>query len=352
MNGLSYQRLAHITSSVPHYRGNENRFPLGNRRQNRKYFLARKEGEDIVFDIVYGTAWKNHSCDKATYDALIAEHGDSARAHKYTNYDSKGVQIPDSYSYYWYETLPNILGTVRPDGTFQFTKDDWYHQGDRGFLSSFCTGYFTTESRRGGMLYKGSYYSENRKTLPIWRGMKVNIADMTAVEPYKVVIHHVNRKAAKELLGKYEHFFKVSEVMLKSMGMDMVAATAREVLDDVFQKEGAHTEWHKSSDLIAFAEERINDAPLDAFVLYALGYDIGRFNYWVRWAKDRVAGSTMLQGESVDVLFANTKRKMSKEIYKNNRDIFKEVEYEAGQAYPPCDWGVKIIVDGKEMEQL
>ena len=349
MNGLSYQRLAHITNTVPHYRGNKNRFPLGSRRENRKYFLVREEGNDIVFDIVYGTSWQSHDCDKATYEAKIAE---GHRGHSYPDYDAKGQVIPDSFRYYWYETPPNVLGTVRPDGTFQFTSDV-YGQGDRMFLSNFCTGWFTTESRRGGMVHKSSYNSSPRKLLPIWKGMKINIADMTSVEPYKVVIHHVNRKAAKELLAKYEHFFKVSEVMTKNMEMSMLSATAKEVLNDLYQKEDAYSDWHKGSELLAAAEERINSAPLDAFVLFALGYDIGRFNYTVRWLKQGTThGYGYGERESVEALFANTKRKLSKEIYKANRDIFKEVEYEAGQVYPNCDWGVKIIVNGQEMEQL
>lgn len=342
MIGLNYERLTRTMNVTPPYRGSKNRFPLMTRRQNNKYFLVRDEDGKPVFDIVYGKRWTTHTCDKDTYDQKIAE---GARAHGYPVYDNKGNPT-GAFEYYWYEVQPNILGTVRSDNTFEFNANV-YHQGERGFLSQFSHGWFTTDSRRGGMVYKEGWNNVSR-IVPIWKGMRIDVSAMIPTESYKTVVHHVDRKKGKQLLSGYERFFKVSEVMLKSLTMEMIVQTAREVVGEVFNDTEAHSRWHKSDEYLAAAKERMESAPLDAFVLYALGYDIGRFAYMMRWK----VTNFNYESESVEVLFASTKRKLSKELYKVNRDVFKEVEYEGGKPYPACDWGVKIIVDGKEMVQL
>ena len=136
MNGLSYQRLEKITTIEPHFRGNKDRFPLGQRRQNNKYFLVRDENGQKVFDIVYGTHWKRHELTKDDWTARGGEDGKGNYA--YTQYDNKG-QATGEKEYGRYEPAPNVMGTVRPDETFQFTKEI-YHQGDRCFLSQFKIG--------------------------------------------------------------------------------------------------------------------------------------------------------------------------------------------------------------------
>ena len=54
MQGLNYKRLDGISNSVSPYRGSLNRFPIGHRRQNTKYFLAGEENGERVFTIVHG----------------------------------------------------------------------------------------------------------------------------------------------------------------------------------------------------------------------------------------------------------------------------------------------------------
>ena len=341
MNGLSYQRLEKIMNEVPHFRGNVNRFPLGQRRQNNKYFLVRDEDGQKVFDIVYGNTWQRHDITKEEFD--LRGGGEVRGYASYDKYDKQGNKTGET-DYVWYETIPNVLGVVRPDGTFQFTKDS-YHQGDRGFLSQFSTGWFTTQSRHGGMLYR---QGRDAKFLPIWKDMKVNIGDMTPTTPYKVVIHHVDRKKAKAMLKGYEHFFKVSEVMVKSMTMEILVKTAQEIINEAFGEDG-HKTWHSNRNYLTLAHERVNDAPLDAFVFFALGHDFGRFTYMVRWNNLSYYGGQ----ETPESLFASLKRKLSRELYRDHPDVFKIVEREGdGKPYPACDWGTKIIVDGKEMVQL
>lgn len=335
MRGLNYQRLERITKEVPHYRGNVDRFPLLDRKSSQKYFLVVEEDGQKVFDVVYGGSWLRHVITKEEYD-LRAAKGDR-RCQKYEERDFNG-KLTGECEYVWYETVPNVLGTVRPDNTFEFNAKR-YGQGDRLFLSRLSPGWFTTKSRHGGMLYQSK-----EKFIPIWTGMTVNIDDMTPTEPFKVVIHHVNRKKAKTLLDTYEHFLKVSEVMHKNMTLEAFMDTTREVVDGVFGVRASYT-YIQPSRYLEEAMKHIHDAPLDAFIFFVLGYDVGRVSYMMRWK------GTYGYGASYESLHHNLKRRLSKELYLSNREVFNEVEYEGGLVYPACDWGTKIIVNGKEMEQ-
>lgn len=342
MIGLSYSRLERIEINVPHYRGNKNRFPLANRRENTKYFLVREEDGQRVFDIVYGQRFQSFDLTKEEYETLEAQG--CKDIHKYAHYDDKGNKVPDSFDYRRYEKKPNIVGTVRPDNTFEFNQKN-YHQGERGFLSQFSRGWFATDSRRGGLVYReggrsGAFH-------PIYKGMRIDTETMKPSVPYEVFTYHVDRKKSKALLAKYEHFYKVSEVMLKNMTMSMVLDTAKEIVDEIFKNEGG-TQRYRSDDIyFNKAEELIDDAPLDAFLLYCIALGVGRVAYQMRWTNTTGLNET----NAHDELFVILKRRLSKEIYKAHRDIFKEVQHTAGERFPSCDWGVKIIVNGQEMEQ-
>jgi len=50
-------------------------------------------------------------------------------------------------------------------------------------------------------------------------------------------------------------------------------------------------------------------------------------------------------------IFMATKRKIAREVYKENPDILKEVSCGSGKRYPACDWGVKLMVNGQQVEQ-
>ena len=319
MKHLSYSRLQAITNSVPHFRGNQNRFPLGNRRENRKYFLVREENGQKVFDIVYGQRWtRNERLELGNPGAFTA--------------------------------LPNIMGTVRPDNSFEFTADS-YGQGDNRFFSNMCIqGCFASDSRRGGMVYY-ERYDGGGQFHPIYKGMRVDTTTMQALAPYEVVMRHVDRKKSKDVIQKYERFFKVSEVMLKNMTMGMVLDVVRDM-----EAVGTSSGWavgggggvwlrKQPEDYVAEAERLIDEAPLDAFVLYCVGLNVGRLAYQMRW------GSRDEQDNAHEKLFMSLKRKLTKEIYRSYASIFKYVTYEQGKKYPTSDWGVKIIVDCEEMEQ-
>ena len=328
MIGLSYNRLLSMALSVPPYRGTTNRYPIGNRKQNNKYFFKRDDNGKNVFDVVYG--------DKYTLIPISLAEFREGKARG----ESGLHQFPNTERPYGrYVRAPNIVGTVRRDNTFEFTKDSYY-KGEQMFLSSYTSGWFTTDSRRGGLIY-----SEGGKIHPIWKGMRVDSDTVTPTTPYQVSVYHVDRKKTKGLLSKYEHFFKVSEVMLKSIDANTFMTTVGEIVDEIFG-EGASNNHHNNAAYLAEAVKRVDSAPLDAFILYALGYDVGRLEYLMRYQTNYSA-----QLVAMESLFMNLKRKMSKELYKENKEVFKIVPCEAGTRYPASDWGTIVTVNGQQVEQ-
>lgn len=326
MSMMTYDHLERVSRSQPPYRGTTNRFPLYTRRENTKYFFVREENGQRVFDIVYGQFWDRVEATKEEFDNPAAER-----------------VFQDGGDYWKYVARPNIMGTVRPGsderGEFQFNARS-YGQGDRHFLNGLFPGWFATDSRRGGMVYKFRHLNVFH---PVYAGMKVHAGSMTPIEPHEVVIHHVDRKKSIQMMKEYDHFFGVSEVMLKSLTMDMVVRLAAQLMEEV---RTFHDKvlWHE-------AKDRINTAPLDAFVLYCMAHNMGGILYqvklqnrrnWLGGKGDRIA---------YDELFTSVKRKIVRDIYKENPDVFKEVRYGCGEMYPSSDWDVRVFVNGLEMVQ-
>ena len=355
MKALNYKRLLDITNTVPSYRGNVNRFPIGERRQNNKYFLRRDEDGHTVFDIVYGETWHSTEIDRLEYIRLKLEHRKFRKAtgteraqtyvmkwRKYSDVGGVWTQGKDC-EYHRRDRGHNTVGTVRPDNSFEFTKSR-YWQGDRCFLTQHSAGYFSTDSRRGGMVYAIDMLDDNAVFHAIWKGMRVNCDTMEAITPYEVVIHHVDRKSGKGVLSKYEHMFKVSEVMLKAMDLGSINNTCIEIVDGIFG-EGGHKK-SVSVGLLEHAEKFINDAPLDALLLFTLAHDVRHVGYRMRYGMNNHSDDTP------ENIFMATKRKIAREVYKENPDILKEVPCAGGKRYPACDWGVKIMVNGQQVEQI
>ena len=356
MKALNYKRLLEITNTVPSFRGNVNRFPIGERRQNNKYFLRRDEDGYTVFDIVYGETWNSTEIDRHEYIRLKLEHRKFRKTmgvirnntyvmkwNKYADVDGKWTSLKEC-EYHRRDRGHNIVGTVRPDNSFEFTKSR-YWQGDRCFLSQHSAGWFSTDSRRGGMIFSEGYKEIDAVFHPIWKGLRVNCDTMEAVTPYEVFINHVDRKAAKGLLSKYEHMFKVSEVMLKAMDLNSINSTCMDIVDGILGV-GEHKK-NVSAGLLEHAEKLIEDAPLDAMLLFTLAYDVRHVGYRMRYGMS----TTNHTDDTPENIFMATKRKIAREIYKQNPDILKEVSCGSGKRYPACDWGVEVMVNGQQVEQ-
>ena len=337
MKAINYKRLDSISNSVSPYRGSLNRFPIGNRRQNNKYFLVGEEGGERVFNIVHGQHWKSVQLTKQEHEALAKEG--SPRLNKYQDGDG-------TWSYYKYEVLPNILGVVRPDNTFEFTGSS-YGQGDRGVMSSWSYGWFSTESRRGGMIWS-SRTNAGTRIMPIYHGMRIDCETMQPIKPITVIGRKVDRKVGKDLLVGYVDFYTTTEVMTKAMNYDVFVRTMVEVVNEHIGVIDSNTNW---SVFTGKADTLVNSAPLDAAMLYIYAWDVGNMRWNLRRFTDTQYSGFSAHEDTPHDMFLNLKRKLNKEIYKQNEQVFKKVEYTNQEMYPPSEWGYTIMVDGVEVKQ-
>ena len=336
MKALTWDRLTEISVSQKPYRGTTNRFPIGDRRHNHKDFLKEERNGEQVYVVRYGYGWE---CIEHTKEEYLANQG---TIHERTN---GGVTVYESY-----KTIPRELGIVRSDNTFEFTNNN-YGQGDNQIMSSWSRGYFFRSSRHGGMVYREG---SNNLFHPIFKGMRIDCDTMMPHKDseYQVTGKRVSRKDAKDFLKRYEDFYKINEVMLKAMDWKGYMET----MSDVLKPLGITTEsWSLMNDekdkLIKFADENLNTAPLDAGIAFALAYEVQ--NLYSRYRAFNGDGSSYYSREvELDVVFANMKRKLNKELYKRNPSVMKLTEYVPNQPYPPSEWGVDITVNGVEVEQL
>ena len=338
MQGLNYTRLNSISNSVSPYRGSVNRFPIASRRHNTKYFLVREEDGQRVFDIVHGQRWKHVTLTKAEHDSLAKQGSTKLRSYQHGD---------GTWEYYTYEVSPNILGVVRPDNTFEFTGTS-YGQGDRGILSTYGHGELSTNSRMGGMIWTGRLHGNGeRGAYPIYQGMRVNCESMQPIKPITVVGKKVDRKVGKDLLAGYASFYATTEVMTKAMDYEVFVRTMGDVMNDHMDGDIAqdHTVYS------AKAEALIHTAPLDAAMLYMMGWDIGGMRWNLRRFLDTNFSRYSSNEDTPHTMFLNLKRRLNKEIYKAHEKVFKKVEYVNGEMYPPSEWGYTVMVDGVEVKQ-
>jgi hypothetical protein len=257
-------------------------------------------------------------------------------------------QDDPSMRYTSHPRSPRVLGIVRSDNTFEFTANG-YGQGDNMMLTSWSYGYFMRSSRHGGMIYK---QRGNDVFHPIFKGMRINCETMQPHKDseYQVIGRRVDRREAKEYLKGYEDFYKINETMLKAMDYKVFLETAI----DVAKSNGVGFDnWCLSSGecekLEKFALDNMETAPLDSCVAFALIYEI---NNMYRRAKHVVNGSSYhLVDLELPVTFSNIKRRLNKELYRKNPTVMKPIEYTMGEYYPPSEWGIDILVNGKEVEQ-
>jgi hypothetical protein len=339
MKALTWDRLTDIKNTVKPYRGTTNRFPVGDRRHNHKDFIAEERNGEQVYVIRYGYGWECKD-DHTKEEWLVNQNTNQPNIHERT---TNGVTTYESY-----RTIPRELGIVRSDNTFEFTHYN-YGQGDNIMLSNWSRGYFCRSSRHGGMIYRA-----NDIFHPIFKGMRVNCETMMPHKDsqYQVTGKRVSRKDAKEFLSRYTDFYQVNEVMLKTMEWKGYMETAVDVMKSLdLTTENWSLMQDEKDKLIKFADENLNTCPLDAGIAFALAYDVMNTYSRVR-AFSGVSNSYYTQAVELDILFANMKRKLNKELYKRNPSVMKLTEYVPNQPYPPSEWGIDITVNGKEVEQL
>ncbi len=339
MQGLNYTRLNSISNSVSPYRGTVNRFPIGSRKQNTKYFLVREDEGQRVFDIVHGSHWKHLPLTKAEHDEHAKQGSTKLRSYQHGD---------GTWEYYRFEVYPDILGVVRPDNTFEFTSES-YGQGNRGILSTYGHGELSTNSRMGGMIWTGRLNGNGeRGAYPIYKGMRVNCETMQPTKPITVIGRKVDRKVGKDLLAGYADFYATTEVMTKAMDYEVFVKTLLEVMNDHIPNNDFYLD-HKV--YTSVADKLIDTAPLDSAMLYIFAWDIGNMRWNLRRFSDSQMSRYSAHEDTPHTMFLNLKRRLNKEIYKANETVFKKVEYVNGEMYPPSEWGYTVMVDGQEVKQ-
>ena len=336
MRALEWSRLTEIRNTQKPFRGTTNRYPIGKRTHNTKNFYVEQHDGEEVYVITYGTRHKEIIVTKEEWLA------DPTSVHE------KTWEKDESQKYCRYEMIPNVLGVVRSDNTFEFTAHLSYGQGSNTMLSDWSKGWFSCSSRHGGMIYR-----DNEVFHPIFQGMRLHCDTMLphVSSQYRVVGKRVNRKEGKEFLKRYDDFYKITEVMLKAMDWKGFMEVGAEVVQPLIQnKDQYYLSPEDKARLIEFAENNLNDAPLDACLAYLCAYDVQEMrrrvegwgnpnSYWNRSELD------------LPTVYANFKRKLNKEIYRANPSVMNFIEHEPNKPYPPSEWGVDVYVGDKEVQQ-
>jgi hypothetical protein len=129
------------------------------------------------------------------------------------------------------------------------------------------------------------------------------------------------------------------------MDLNSINNTCIEIVNGILG-DGKHKDnISRQKEYMEHAEKLINDAPLDAFLLFTLAYEVRHVGYRMRYGMNNHTDDTP------ENIFMATKRRLAKEIYKGHPEILKEVSCGSGKRIPACDWGVKIMVNGQQVEQ-
>ena len=334
MSTLEWDRLTKITATTAPYRGSTNRFPIVKRTHNTKCFYVEELNGETVYKITNGFDYYREETTEDDYNA------------------NKQDVYTDNGGYYRYKRKIKELGIVRSDNTFEFTGD-YFSQGDNIVMSGYVSGWFSRSSRHGGMIYKNLYSHPKSAFHPVFKGLRLHLDTMQVHEAshYKLIGRKVSRKNAKEFLKSYEDFYKINETMLKAIDWNNFMAS---VIDVVKYLEINFDNWCLDEKYVetlsGFFERSRDNAPLDALIAYSVQHNIKEMYYRTR---DYVNNNGYYNNRPTDLdkLFMNVKRNLNKTIYKNNPEIMKEIEFEMGKNYPASEWGVTVLVDGKEVSQ-
>jgi hypothetical protein len=267
---ISYDSLTKIVCSQKAYRGRGDQYPThGNsyRRHGHKFFSPDVIDNDVVYRINYGKKWNRIPCTES--EALMLEK--LGRQVVWEKDEGKVI------SCFYYDVVPNELGIVHPDNTFEFTADS-LGQGARYYLSTHCFHYESvhTDCRRGGVVLDYKY--------PLYKGLRINLENMKPAEGQQIELYKkvVNRLAARELYAPYKEMLSVSKAMFSQMDGKVFFASLRDVLNDnkiVWEwdeKEGHNRKYTRGSDVVKIADKlREEGNYFDSAMLYGYGYDLG-----------------------------------------------------------------------------
>ena len=341
---LSYEKLNDVLKNVKPYR-NTDRYPLAKRTHRGKYMVPKEVNGKIEFHVCY--YWKHTPVDITNAEYMTLSSEEQTKYNWFNQPYSHMQQITEAERMFRrYDREPNPIVIIRDDNTAEFMPD-YFGQGDRGFLSFFSYGYFTTNVRKGGGLYK----QRGKLDQPVFKGLRLNI---TTHEPhescnYEVISRVVDRKKAKHVLVEYERPFTIAEAMLKGYSLETFFTdlnVMQNMVNDKYEGESFHTRGDK------YKEEGMDLLKTDEVggaMLLMIHKDYSLANRAERYVRSNVMDSWARNyGEPIDY-FLRMKKTVHREIYKQCNAL-KERVHKHGDHIPTSTWDVEVKLNGNTVK--
>jgi hypothetical protein len=330
----TYNQLADVHKHVKPYR-NTNEYPFINRKHRHKYFIPREVNGKIEYDIYYGNYYTTKTLSDDEYNLLSED--DKVNCSKYEN-DNK-----------WHLLLQtkNKVATIRDDNTIEFTKNTGnLHQGERGYLFKIFGGYILSNVRQGGVVWY-KYINGERRTVPLFEGLRVNIDTLEAHESskYEIITRVVNRGSSSEMLKEYENVFKLAETVYKVMDRETYIMQARQILLE--HNIDAEHSYFYSGHVQELLEQKISMIadPIAYFLLRPM-----LASYHVRNAVSSGRFSSWFVSEPID-LYVQTKRDIVRDLYKQHNTFKSQIIPCTEYRIPNSHWDIEVMQNGKLVEQ-
>jgi len=338
MARLDFNSLASKVRSTDPYRGTM-RYPMENRSNRQNIFELVETENDIEFHVSHGYRYEEREISEARFKLLDGVRG--ARVHKKTHNH-------DKYEYYTHESTPRVLCVVRSDNTLEYVADSYY-QGDNMKMSDWMGGYQYDSYRMSGTAYSSGYYNNHDKGVnhPIFKGLRIDADHNPVGMNVQVFRRTVNRKKSKDLMAKYKEAFKSPDAMLKCMDTDTMVVTIKDILDEHFGGDG--NTYINNKKCFEIAERMFAEGSnYDGVILHGFAQGIQGFN---RWAIDSFTSGQnrnyyrMTEPKNVVPRLIAC---MAKKLYKEYKPFDEEeVDFKNVRS---SQWGIRIVVDGVEIE--
>ena len=338
MARLDYKSLANRIRTTDPYRGTM-RYPMENRSNRQNIFeLVETIDEDIEFHVSHGYRYTEEEISEARFKLLDGVRG--AGVHKKTHDN-------DGYDYYTHETVPRVLCVVRSDNTLEYVADSYY-QGDNMKMADWMGGYQYDSYRMSGTAYSYSYNTKGSNiNHPVFKGLRIDADHNPVGMNVQVFRRTVDRKKSKDLMAKYKEAFKSPDAMLKCMDTDTMVVTIKDILDEHFGGDG--NTYISTSKCFEIAERMFAEGSnYDGVILHGFAQGIQGFN---RWAIESFTSGQnrsyyrMIEPKNVVPRLLTC---MSKKLYREFKP-FNEEEVDFKQVRS-SEWGIRIVVDGVDIE--
>ena len=329
---LSFNKFASKVRSIDPYRGTM-RYPMENRSNRQNIFELVETDGGVEFHVSHGYRYDQKPISKARFDMLDGVRGTRVYKNEHAN---------GEFEYYTIETAPRVLCIVRSDNTLEYANHSFY-QGDNMKMTDWMGGYQYDSYRMSGTAYHDHSGKLNH---PVFGGLRIDEDHNPVGQNVQVFRKTVNRKRSKELMASYKERFKSPDAMLKCMDTDTMLVSIKDILEEHFGDKDNH--YLSTNECFAVAEKMFTEGNnFDAVILHGFANEIQGFN---RWAIDSYTSgqkrSYYRMTEPKNVV-PRLMACMAKKLYKEYKP-FDEEEVDFKKV-TPCQWGLRIVVDGKEI---